>query len=79
MFNTGTLKKPSNNIFLENLKTTLHSLRNKQELTKICLLAGDFNYDILKYEHNPVINEFLNLMYSFLSTIFCRTSKSGTK
>ena len=31
---------------------------------KICLVAGDFNYDILKYEHNPVINEFLNFMYS---------------
>ena len=25
---------------------------------KICLVAGDLNYDILKYEHNPVINEF---------------------
>ena len=30
----------------------------------ICLVAGDFNYDILKHEHNPVINEFLNLLYS---------------
>ena len=53
-------KKHSNNIFLENLKTTLHSLRNNN---KVCLVAGDFNYDILKYEHNPIINEFLNLMY----------------
>ena len=67
-------------MLLENLKTTLHRLRNKQKLTKICLLEGDFNYDIPKCEHSPVINEFLNLMYSkFLSTIFCRTSKSGTK
>ena len=54
-------KKDSNNTFLENLKTTLHSLRNNNE---ICLVAGDFNYDILKYEHNPVINKFLHLMYS---------------
>ena len=46
---------------MKNLKTTLHSLRNNN---KICLVAGDFNYDILKYEHKPVINEFLNLMYS---------------
>ena len=51
----------SNNIFLENLKTTSHSLRKNN---KICLVAGDLNYDILKYEHNPIINEFLNLMYS---------------
>ena len=46
---------------MENRKATLHSLRNNN---KICLVAGDFNYDILKYEQNPVINEFLNLMYS---------------
>ena len=31
---------------------------------KICLVAGDFNYDVLKYEYNPVINKFLNLIYS---------------
>ena len=62
VFTTGTLKKTnSNNIFLENLKTKLHSLRNNN---KIGLVAGDFNYDILKYEHNPIINEFLKLMCS---------------
>ena len=60
-------KKNSNNIFLENLKTTFHSLRNN----KTCIVAGNFNYDILKYEHNPVINEFLNLMYSnFFNHVF---------
>ena len=32
--------------------------------SKICLVAGDFNYDNLKYEHNPEINKFRNLMYS---------------
>ena len=42
-------------------KKTLHSLRNNN---KICLVAGDFNYDVLKYEYNPVINKFLNLIYS---------------
>ena len=61
VFTTSTLKKNSNNIFLENLKTTLHSLRNNNQ---ICLVVGDFNYDILKYEQDPIINEFLNLMYS---------------
>ena len=43
------------------LKATLPSLRNSN---KVCLVTGGFNYDILKYKHNPVINEFLNLMYS---------------
>ena len=47
-------------MFLENLNITLNSWRNN----KICIVPGNFNYDILKYEHNPVINEFLNLMYS---------------
>ena len=62
VFTTGTLKKKSSIIFLENLKTTLHSLRNNNKISSV---AGGFNYDILKYEHNPVINEFLDLMYSF--------------
>ena len=52
-------KKASNNIYLENLKTTFQSLRNNN---KVCLNVGDFKYDILKYEHNSVINEFLNLL-----------------
>ena len=54
-----TLPKNSNNIFLENLKTTLRSLRNNNN---IYLVAGGFNFDILRYENNPVINEFLNYM-----------------
>ena len=46
---------------MEHLKTTLQNLRNNN---KICLVVGDFSYDILKYENNPVINEFLNLLCS---------------
>ena len=38
--------KNSNDIFLENLKATLHSLRNSH---KIYLVTGDFNYNFLKY------------------------------
>ena len=53
-------QKISNNLFLENLKTTLHSLKN---YNKICLVAGDFKYDIFKYQQNPVINGFLNLTH----------------
>ena len=61
--------KNSNNIFVGNLKATLHSLKNNN---KICLVAGDFNHDIPKCEHNPVINEFLNLTYYnfFFSHVF---------
>ena len=33
---------------------------------KICLVAGDLDYDILQYEPDPVINEFLNSIYSNL-------------
>ena len=58
VFTTGSLKKKSNNIFSENLQAILHSLRNNKNY----LVADDFNYEFLKLEHNPVTNEFLNLM-----------------
>lgn len=51
-------KKKSNNIFSENLQAILHSLRNNKNY----LVADDFNYEFLKLEHNPVTNEFLNLI-----------------
>ena len=31
---------------------------------KTIVVTGDFNYDILKYEYNSIINDFINLMYS---------------
>ena len=54
-------QKISKTIFLDNLNMVLHNLRNSN---KICLVEDDLKYDILKYEQNPVINEFLILMYS---------------
>ena len=69
-------KKNSYNIFLENLKTELHNLRSNN---KIYLVAGDFSNDILKYEHIPVMNEFLNLITLIFSTMYSRTNKSCTK
>ena len=54
-------KKNSNNIFIEKLKIILQRIKNNN---KIVVITGDFNYDILKYEHNNIINDFINLMYS---------------
>ena len=54
-------KKKSDNLFLLKLKETLTKLRNSN---KVAVATGDFNYDILKYEKNSIISEFLNLMYS---------------
>ena len=51
-------------MFLIKLNETLTKLRNSNKVT---VVTGDFSYDILKYEKNSIINEFLNLMYySFL-------------
>ena len=48
-------------MFLLKLKETLTKLRNSNKVT---VVTGDFNFDILKYEKNSIISEFLNLMYS---------------
>ena len=42
---------------MENLKATLNKIKNRNKRTIIC---GDFNYDLLKYEYNEYINEFLD-------------------
>ena len=54
-------KKTSNNIFLDKLKENLGKIKNKNKTT---IITGDFNYDILKFEFNKTIANFLNLMYS---------------
>ena len=42
-------KKTSNNAFLEKLRDNLSKITNSR---KTLIIAGDFNYDILKYEYN---------------------------
>ena len=54
-------KKNSNNSFLDKLKTNLEKIKNNNKIIEV---TGDFNYDILKYKYNSIINEFINLMYS---------------
>ena len=55
-------KKNSNNVFLEKLKENL-SLSNNNKIT---IAAGDFNFDLLKYDYKNLTNDFLSIMYSNL-------------
>ena len=54
-------RKSSGDGFMGNLRATLNKIKNRHKHIIIC---GDFNNDILKYEHNKYINEFLNTMSS---------------
>ena len=54
-------KISSNNIFLDKRKETLGKIKNNSKTT---IITGDLNYDILKYDFNKTIANFLNLMYS---------------
>ena len=47
--------------FQEKLRDNLNKITNSN---KTVIITGDFNNDILKYEHNKYINDFLNIMYS---------------
>ena len=55
------LKKNSNNVLLEKLKENSHKLGNNN---KIAIVAGDFNFDLLKYGYNNPTNDFVSIMYS---------------
>ena len=52
-------KHTSNGKFNEDLKTTLTKI-NKEN--KMVILCGDFNYDLLKFNKNNHINQFINTM-----------------
>ena len=54
-------RKNSGDEFVEYLKATPNKIKNRN---KHIIIGGDFNYDLLKYEHNKYINEFLNTMSS---------------
>ena len=54
-------RKNSNNIYLDKLKETIEKVKSNNKTT---VVAGDFNYDLLKYEYNKTANDFLNFMYS---------------
>ena len=62
-------KKASNGMFIEKLKDTLSKL--KKANNKHILICGDFNYNLLNYEHNKYIGNFLNTMNSNLLQPHC--------
>ena len=60
----GTIYKPPNNNyddFETQLKTILYKIDKEK---KTCILMGDFNIDLLKYEQNNNANKFIHQMYS---------------
>ena len=53
-------RKNSTKIFLSELKKKLNKIRSEK---KIFILCGDFNFDILKFEFDSDINDFVDLMF----------------
>ena len=67
-------KRSSNEIFLEKLNQNLQKIKN---LNKHVLICRDFNYDLLRHEQIPYVNEFLNTMYSnFLQTSITQPTRA---
>ena len=54
--------------FITDLEYALSTISNKK---KRCFILGDFNIDLLKFNHNHQVDIFVNLMcaYSFSSCI----------
>ena len=52
-------------VFNSDYRTNLLENVSSENKTVVYLL-GDFNADILKYDQNSNISDFLDLMYSFL-------------
>ena len=52
-------KKTSDNTFNEKLKVLLKKIKHEN---KLFIIAGDFNYNLLKFENDNHINEFVNNM-----------------
>ena len=54
-------RKTSNDDFLEKLRQTINKIKISNKYIIIC---GDFNYNLLHYEHNKYVNEFISKMFS---------------
>ena len=52
-------------VFNSDYRTNLLENDSSENKTVVYLL-GDFNADLLKYDQNSNISDFLDLMYSFL-------------
>ncbi len=53
-------KKTSNSVFNEHLQVTLEKVKKEN---KEVFIAGDFNYDLLKFSDNKLIDDFLSDMF----------------
>ena len=56
-------------VFNSDYRTNLLENVSSENKTVVYLL-GDFNADLLKYDQNSNISDFLDLMYSFLLLLF---------
>ena len=63
-------RPPNSNMqmFIDKMNTIMSKVTNEQ---KECLLLGDFNIDLLRYNQHNITNDFLDTMFShsFLPTI----------
>ena len=55
-------QKCSDNTFNNCLKNNLGKIKKEN---KLVITAGDFNYNLLKYECNEYTNEFINMIGNF--------------
>ena len=67
----GNIYRPPNSnmqMFIDKMNTIMSKVTNEQ---KECLLLGDFNIDLLRYNQQHITNDFLDTMFShsFLPTI----------
>ena len=56
----GTIYKPPNNNSDDFEKLLNSILQHIDKGKKTCILMGDFNIDLLKFEHNNNTNRFIN-------------------
>ena len=55
-------KKLSNTSFSDNLNKTLDTIKNEN---KTIVITGDFNYDLLKIDHEPYAKQFIETLYNY--------------
>ena len=67
----GLIYKPDYVDYAQFISQTEKALSTVTKEKKICFILGDFNIDLLKYQHNHQVDSFVNLMYcySFFPTI----------
>ena len=80
-FIIGEVYRPPNlnsHVFLTEMESNLQLVTNRN---KTVFIAGDFNYNLLSIENEPIVQEFFNIFttYGFLPTISKTTRLSPDK